>query len=643
LATAPGSSTSFDGTSGTVSIAASDKTGKDFRAPGHGTLLGLGEHYLQFRGNRNPWIKGGPDIPENLLGYEGFDNTPDAGHAFSSHFSDWNNGDPDWNDGNGKAIIGALNFVADKGANCLYFLPMNIGGDGRDTFPTVGENDKTHYDTSKLRQWEQVFTHADRLGIFLHFQLAETETANENYHDNGTLGNQRKLFYRELIARFGHHLGIEWDLGEENDYGTTKHQAFAAYIKAVDPYDHPVTTHTRGNQFNAYYDPLLGNSDFDMTAFQTSYNKTALADAVAEWRSNSAAAGEPWIISIDEPQGIRNDPTDDIRGYPRGRREYLWPTYMAGGGGFEWYVQTAQGQHSFDQDIDDYREMKEALEWTGYALEFMATLPVLDMAPDNSLSDADYTLAAPGLAYAMYNEQGGAVTLNLNGQSGQTFRVSWFNPRSGKWHDGGIIDGGASVALGPPPFGEDAAASVINTTAPIFNVTCPATPSTGCKSAQAGKFTTKLTGDKRNKLTWQWKKGEALGLGEFGDVAGGTNYMLCVYDGISGSPQLVANYGTPAGPLWKIRKKGVKYSDKKAVFDGVKKLQLRAGDARKTKAHFVVQGIFAELPVPADTTSYFEIAPTVQVHLLSSDGLCLGATFSSASKNQGDSFNAKLP
>ena len=153
-----------------------------------------------FRGGGGVWLKGGANIPENFLGYSGFDNTPNAGHDFAGHVSDWRSGDADWGSGKGKGIIGALNTLADAGANVIYFLPMNIGGDGKDTFPTVGEQDKTHYDTSKLLQWEQVFTHADKRGIFLHFQLAETEPGNENYHDSGTLGVQRKLFYRELIG-----------------------------------------------------------------------------------------------------------------------------------------------------------------------------------------------------------------------------------------------------------------------------------------------------------------------------------------------------------------------------------------------------------------------------------------------------------
>src|SRR6185503_20454661 len=105
-----------------------------------------------------------------------------------AHVKDWKSGDPDWGSGKGKGIIGALNWLAAAGANSIYFLPMNIGGDAKDTFPTITEQDKTHYDTSKLGQWETVFAHCDRVGIFLHFQLAETESTNESYYDGGQLG-----------------------------------------------------------------------------------------------------------------------------------------------------------------------------------------------------------------------------------------------------------------------------------------------------------------------------------------------------------------------------------------------------------------------------------------------------------------------
>ncbi|MEM7583854.1 MAG: DUF5060 domain-containing protein, partial [Acidobacteriota bacterium] len=341
----------YDGLTGSFSVVASDKSGVDFRAPGRGLIRNRGGHYLS-EADGDPWVKGGPDIPENFLGYVGFENTPAAGHTFAAHVVDWRAGDPDWDGGAGRAIIGALNYIADRGANVIYFLPMNLGGDGQDTFPTITESAKTRYDLSKLAQWQLVLSHAQSRGIFLHFVLAETEPGNEQYHDDGELGPERMLFYRMLNAVFGHHNGLEWNLGEENDYGTSRREAFAAYLKAVDPYDHPVTTHTHSNQYEQFYAPLLGNGDFDITSFQGNNSRASMFDLIEDWRVRSAAAGVPWAISFDEPQRIENDPTDDTQGYPHGRRDKMWPVYMAGGAGFEWYVQEDGGGHSFDQRID---------------------------------------------------------------------------------------------------------------------------------------------------------------------------------------------------------------------------------------------------------------------------------------------------
>ncbi len=458
-----GSRTYCDRALGQFTVAKSDKAGPDFRAADRGLLRNTGNHYLTFAGSGRPWVKGGPDIPENFFGYAGFDNTPKPRHRFEAHAVDWRPGDPDWDNGRGKRIIGAFNYIAAQGGNCVYFLPMNIGGDGKDTFPTIGDYEKTRYDNSKLDQWEIVFAHAQSLGIFLHFQLAETESGNENYHDGGQLGPQRKLYYRQMIARFGHHNGLEFDLGEENDYGPKRRIAFAAYLKAVDPYDHPVTTHTHTNKYEEFYGPLLGNADFDMTAFQGTHSGMAMAEVIAQWRKRSAASGQKLAVSFDEPQKIENDAHDEKDGYPNGRRNKMWPAYMSGAAGFEWYVQADGGGHGLDHRLEDFREMKPALNWAGHATRFLGRLPLLDMTPSHGLakqskSGSTYVLAKPGEVYALYDDRTGAgLRLDLTGISG-VFDVRWFDPRhGGALQEGSVaaVTGGSVVELGSAPSNVD--------------------------------------------------------------------------------------------------------------------------------------------------------------------------------------------
>lgn len=635
-----GSPASFDGDSGEFAVAESDKAGADFRAPGNGFLLNEGGHYLVFAGNGKAWLKGGPDIPENFLGYTGFDNTPNAGHDFDSHVSDWRSGDPDWGGGKGRGIIGALNAIADAGGNSIYFLPMNVGGDGDDTFPTVSASDKTHYDTSKLAQWETFFTHADRRGVFLHFQLAETESGNESYHDGGSLGVQRRLYYRELIARFGHHLGLEWDLGEENDYGTAKHEAFADYIRAVDPYGHPVTTHCRTNEFQTYYGPLLGNRDFAMTAFQTSYTAGSLATAVEDWRARSAAAGHPWVISVDEPQGIENDATDDTRGYARGRRQFLWPTYLSGGGGFEWYVQEDGGGHGFDQRIDDMDALAEALRWTRIARDFLTDLPLETMAPRSDLSSAQYTLAEPGVAYVMYNDDARSVSVDLSGHGGE-FEVTWLNPRTGERAGAASVLGGSSVHLGGAPFSGDAAVRVVATGAAAPPFECDTLPREDCRGAGKHKLIVLNGASRRDKIKWNWKRGDSIAPQELGlPVAGGNSYTVCVYDDAAGSPALVGGYSVPAQVSWRTNDRRTVYRDLAASMAGIKKLKVVSGEAGRSLIAFVALGDQVTLPSPVSSDRYFHEDPRVTVQMVSSSGVCAESVFSLPKINIGTEYRA---
>ncbi|MCI0541240.1 MAG: DUF5060 domain-containing protein, partial [Verrucomicrobiales bacterium] len=146
-----------DGPTGSFNVAATDKTGRDFRA--RGRLRYVGKHHLQFAGTGEYFLKAGADSPETLLAYTDFDGTgaykppgtparpgeavPSAApKTWSPHIRDWREGDPTWKDGNGKGLIGALNYLASKGVNSISFLPYNAGGDGDNVWPFIERGDK---------------------------------------------------------------------------------------------------------------------------------------------------------------------------------------------------------------------------------------------------------------------------------------------------------------------------------------------------------------------------------------------------------------------------------------------------------------------------------------------------------------------
>lgn len=444
---------SLDGKSGSFNVSASNKNGRDFR--GRGRLQYVGEHFLKFAESGNYFLKGGPDAPENFLAYEDFDNTPDNGgrrKSWSPHQKDWKSGDPSWKNGKGTEIIGALNYLASEGLNAFSFLTMNIKGDDKNVYPYVSYTDFRHFDCSKLDQWEIVFEHADKLGLYLHFKTQETE--NDQLLDNGNLGINRKLYYRELIARYAHHLALNWNLGEENTNTTDQIKDFANFFSTLDPYDHHIVIHTYPNQQEKVYTPLLGNaSELTGASIQIGWNK--VYDETKQWVNESARAGKKWVVANDE-QGSANTgvPPDNYTGDPDKddiRKQTLWGNLMAGGAGVEYYF-GYNLDHS-DLTAEDFRSRDISWDYVRYALNFFNQhLPFWQMKSDENLVSTGWCLASEGKIYTVYLPQGGTADLTLN--TAGTYRVQWFDPRNGgDLQNGSVqsITGTGKKNLGQPP------------------------------------------------------------------------------------------------------------------------------------------------------------------------------------------------
>ena len=459
--TGTGRATAFHGATGRFRAAPGLK-----KAPGFhrwGRLEYVRGHYLKFRAGPH-WIKGGVDEPENFLAYAGFDGTKGTRfplHQYAPHVRDWRAGDPTWGNGQGKGIVGALNYLSAQKINSIYFLAMNIGGDGQDTWPFAGDpvpggsqsNDNLHYDLSKLRQWEVVFRHAQRKGIALHIVLNEAEPPNKRELDGGELGIERKLFYRELVARFAHHNALQWNISEEYDLGfdlgPSRVRQFAGFLQAADPYDHPITVHSLANPRFAWT-PFLGDRRFTVTSFQDVGGTGDRGRWVEEFRARSKQARWPLVVSLDE---LRAATTRNIVSH---RREIVWPTYMSGG----------QLEHYFEPHLrtEDFRPLEGLWRATWHARKFVSSLPFWQMEPNDGLvtsatTDAGHAqaLARPGHVYAVYLPRAdGSGVLDLTRAAGR-FEKRWYDPTSGRYEARTVINGGSRVALGRPPsrVGED--------------------------------------------------------------------------------------------------------------------------------------------------------------------------------------------
>ena len=463
-----------DGFSGSFMVEETDKTGRDFRHTGR--LVHDGGHYLRYAGTGEYFIKGGADSPENFLAFRDFDGTyyggnnrarsgedsPNAGlHAYQAHVKDWKEGDPVWKGNKGKGIIGALNYLAGKGMNSVYFLTLNILGDGEDVWPYTDRNERYRFDCSKLDQWEVVFSHMDSLGIMLHVVLQETE--NECLLDAGYLDVQRKLYLRELVARFSHHPAITWNLGEEHGpvewspYGQTvgDTKKMADYLRMIDPYDHPIVVHTHSYEpvRHVYISRFLGHESIDGPSIQVGKPENTMEQTL-KWLGLSEDSAHSWVVCLDEigpastgakPDAV--DPDHDLI-----RQQVLWANLMAGGAGVEWYF-GYEYDHG-DLSCEDWRSRDRLWDQTRYALEFFnENLPFAEMKNMNQLVRDGYCFAAPANVYAAYFPGNSKYNIDLRDTEGE-FEVWWYNPRLGGELARGEtmkISGGKVVDVGLPP------------------------------------------------------------------------------------------------------------------------------------------------------------------------------------------------
>lgn len=403
-----------------------------------GLLADVRGRYLQYQGTKDYFLKTGAGSPENLLAYSGFDGTYDAGgtnfpalgdnqlHEFAPHMRDAKPGDPTWQGGKGAAILGIANYYESVGVNAQYIVTMNVEGDGQDVWPWVSHTDPYVFDVSKLAQWERVLSHYNARGVLIDMLLSETE--NESWFeafDGAQIGEDfaksRKLYYREMVARFGHLNGLVWNIGEENgvmgNSGASPYRdptsaqqrlAFAKYINDLDPYAHAIVSHNWPGSEEATYGEKLGVEYFSGISQQAheDYNKT-----IVDWLARSKASGRQWMITLDEPLGweFGARPDSDVDNREREIKDVLWPVLMAGGAGVDWYFGWQNNAPTSDLSNEDQRSRHTLwVESARVRRWWEANVPFWEMEGSHEMHGESaiylFTADGPGASSLIYEE-----------------------------------------------------------------------------------------------------------------------------------------------------------------------------------------------------------------------------------------------
>ena len=488
----------LNGLSGNFTITATDKIGKDFR--GKGKLEYVDGTFLQFT-NGEYFYKIGADSPEVFLEYSEFDNTFAPTRIYSTHISDWVSGDLVWKTTKGKGIVGVVNYLTSLDQSVHYFMPMNVYGDGGHTgtalgkggevSPFIGADALYRYDTSKLGQWEILFDEMMEKGMMAHFVLSEQE--NQSYFEikeGGTMSNGRKIYYREMVARFGYLNAITWNIGEESGWTSTRKYGaavttaqqleFAAYMDEIAYYKDNISIHdgpSNEARTSQIFNNLTGVNSFTGIAYQGIYDEAESGgysdgigtyDRLTYFRTLAINASKPWVISYDEPWagGLLDTQTE----YDKWRKQSLWLSIMAGASGIELYYGSSN-----DLSQQDYRQFSTLWNYQKYARDFFYNhnIPLWELTPDKTIVNSDnYALKDSGKRYIIYAPNGGTPTLTTG--DAITYNVKWYNPRGGGLLENGSITsitGGTNVSLGTAP----------NTTTSdwVIYVNNPLSPTTG--------------------------------------------------------------------------------------------------------------------------------------------------------------------
>ncbi len=166
-------------------------------------------------------------------------------------------------------------------------------------------------------------------------------------------------------------------------------------------------------------------------------------------------------------------------------------------------------------------------------------------------------------------------------------------------------------------------------------VTCAATPRVDCRvPARTTLSIRDRARDEADALAWNWTKGEATTLADFGAPHDTSDYAVCIYTG----GDLAAQVDAPASAeQWSVLRRGFKYANRNGSATGASKLTLASGEAGRAAIRVRAGGV-ALPPVPLPMTT------PVTVQLTRSDATtCWQSTFEGddVAQNTGDAFKAR--
>jgi hypothetical protein len=166
-------------------------------------------------------------------------------------------------------------------------------------------------------------------------------------------------------------------------------------------------------------------------------------------------------------------------------------------------------------------------------------------------------------------------------------------------HSQGELSGGDLLLVGKPPL-------------------CRSAPLSGCRTARSTSLFFREK-SRREKLAWNFRKGQATSTEEFGNPASSTDFGLCIY---VGNPATLYSAEIPASATkWAALSNGQRYEDRTASEGGIERITLRA--STRDRSRVMVDGRGDNLDLPG-----LPLQLPVKVQLANSEtGVCWEAEY----------------
>ncbi|MFN2376739.1 MAG: hypothetical protein ABR538_09390, partial [Candidatus Binatia bacterium] len=153
-----------------------------------------------------------------------------------------------------------------------------------------------------------------------------------------------------------------------------------------------------------------------------------------------------------------------------------------------------------------------------------------------------------------------------------------------------------------------------------------------------------VANDTHDRLAWQWRKGGTFSQADLGNPLISTVYTLCMYDTTVGVSRLATSLTLPAGGSdWLNRSpKGWNWNDRHAFYHGLRRLQLKTGEAGRSMVKLSASYAGIPLPGPFSGGEYFDADSAVVVQLLAGEEKCWTSSFAPTgiTKNSATAFSA---